>query len=66
MTDLLRAIRAANRADDRGDSFTAGLIHDLLNGTATEADAAARGLPSDVLEAVLESHRFNQQIERTL
>lgn len=66
MSDLLRAIRAANRADDRGDTLTADLIHDLLNGACTEADAAALRLPSDVLEAVLDSHRFNMQIERAL
>jgi len=66
VTDLLRAIRAANKADDRGDHVIASLIHDLLNGTATEADAAAKGLPSDVLEDVLESHRFNCQIEGSL
>jgi hypothetical protein len=60
------AIRAALRAEDRADSFTAGLIYDLLNGTATEADAAARGLPTDVLEDVLETHRFNQQLESSL
>lgn len=63
---LLRAMKAANRAHARGDTLTAGLIYDLLNGTATEADAAAMRLPSDELEAVLITHRFNQALERSL
>jgi len=62
----LAQIRAANRAHARGEHLTAGLIYDLLNGTATEADAAAMRLPSEELEAVLITHRFNQQMERSL
>lgn len=57
------AIRAANRLQARGETDTAGLIYDLLNGTASEADVAAMHLPADQLEAVLIAHQFNKMMD---
>jgi hypothetical protein len=54
--------RAANRLFDRGDFAW----FDLLALSGRDVDAAIRNLPTDQLEAVLETREFNQQIERSL
>lgn len=54
--------RAANRAWDREDM----VWFDLIALSGRTLDATIRNLPSDQLEAVLETREFNQQIERSL
>jgi hypothetical protein len=53
--------RAFNRAWDRNDLVWADLI--ALGGR--DQDHLIRTIPTDQLEAVLESRRFNEQIERS-
>lgn len=62
MNDRLRAIRAANRAYDRQDLAW----FDLIALSGRQVDAALSAMPTDQLEAVLESRSYNQQIEGTL
>lgn len=54
--------RAANRLFDRGDLAW----FDLLALSGRDVDAAIRTLPTDTLEAVLETRKFNTQLEQSL
>lgn len=56
--------RVANRLFDRQDFAWFDLL--VQHGDARDIDRAVRTIPTDQLEAVLESRAFNAQIERSL